>query len=520
MVAKRSKAKKQPSTVADISALLKESLSRANFRPTIYSYKPHEKQTIFHQDQSRGRLYIGGNRSGKTVGGVVEDIWWLLGKHPHRPRIEGGVRGRIVTVSYTEGVKQIIIPEITKWIPPSELINGSWEDSYNSQDRLLTLNNGSQCELMSYDQRLDKFAGTSRHFIHFDEEPPKSIFDECRMRLMDTGGSWWITMTPVNGMTWVYDDVFLPGLAGQSSPNTMTGRIGVIIIDVEENPYISNAEIEESLAGLDSQERAMRKEGKFIQIGGLVFKSFNPEKHIINPITPPLGWTHYVSMDHGFNNPTCFLWHAVSPNGAIVTYDELYDNERTIASYADEIHERNSLEGRRPPDVYIGDPAIKQRMANTGDSVQATYAKLGVPIMLGNNDVNIGVEKMNRYFRGGKWVISERCGNFIRELQRVKWKIYETAKKRHDNNVREEIHKKDDHSTDSARYFLSTMPDLVIPVAADNRVDDINQQIKDFMAPATSMVGGFRIDRALSASRPTNPNAEWTVQDETVGGIW
>lgn len=513
MPPKRRSTKKIDPTLSEIAAQLKEGLRRAALRPTINTYVPHEKQVVFHKDASKGRLYIGGNRSGKTVGGCVEDIWYLLGKHPWRKTPEPPVRGRIVTVSYTEGVKQIIIPELTKWIPPSQLINGSWEDSYNSQDRMLTLDNGSTVELMSYDQKLEKFAGTSRHFTHFDEEPPKSIFDECRMRLLDTAGSWWMTMTPVNGMTWVYDSVYLPGLAG-------VANIGVIVIDVTENPYISNAEIEDSLSGLDDSERKARKEGKFVQIGGLVFKSFDAEKHMISSVLPPVGWTHYVSMDHGFNNPTCFLWHAVSPNGAIVTYDEIYDNERLIHSYAEEIHERNALEGRRPPDLYVGDPAIKQRMANTGDSVQGTYAKLGIPIVLGNNDVNIGVEKMNRYFRGGKWVISENCHHFIRELQRVKWKIYDTAKKRHENNPREEIHKKDDHSTDSARYFMSLMPDLVLPAIGNNHIEDINRQIREHLSPATTMVDGWRIDHNLVNTRPSPENQEWTVIDETVGGIW
>lgn len=509
----RKRATKKDPSIYEIGAMLKEQLNRAALNPTINTYVPHKKQQEFHRSESQSRLYIGGNRSGKTVGGIVEDIWWLTNRHPFRETPEPPVRGRIVTVSYTEGVKQIIIPEITKWLPPSELKNGSWEDSYNAHDRLLTLDNDSTVELMSYDQKLEKFAGTSRHFCHWDEEPPKAIYDECKMRLLDTGGSGWITMTPVNGMTWVYDSLYLPGMAGESNTK-------VVVIDTEENPYISSAQIEEALSGLDSSERQARKQGKFVQIGGLVFKEFNPETMLIDPVIPPVGWTHYVSMDHGYNNPTCFLWHAVAPSGAIVTYDEIYDNERTITSYVEEVKERNTQEGRRPPDLYVADPAIRQRMANTGDSVQTTYARAGLPMVLGNNDVHIGVEKMNRYFRGGKWVITERCPNFIRELQRVKWKIYDTAKKRYDNNPREEIHKKDDHSTDSARYFISMMPDLVIPSRQDTRVEDINKQIRETLSPATSMVGGFRIDRALSAARPSDPNPEWTVIDETLGGIW
>lgn len=503
----------------ELGGMLKEGLSRAISRPTVHGYRPHDKQIRFHSTPSRGRLYIGGNRSGKTVGGIVEDIFWMRGEHPFRQVFKPPVRGRIVTVSYIEGIQKIIIPEITKWIPPSDLINGSWEDSYSKSERTLTLTNGSSVELMSYDQNLGKFAGTSRHFIHFDEEPPKAIFDECRMRLLDTAGSWWITMTPVEGMTWVYDQLYNPGLA----PG---GNVEVIQIDIEENPYIARAEIETVLEGLDGDDRKARKEGKFVALGGLAFKNFSPEIHIIDPLDDDklrqiYNWTHYGSLDHGLNNPTAWLYHAVSPKGAVVTYDEIYANETLIDDFARQIHERNGWDNRRAPDIYVGDPAISQRNAQTGDSVQTTYARAGIPIVLGNNDVKIGVEKMNRYFKRGMWVVTGNCTNLIRELQRVRWKIYESAKKRHDNNPREELHKKDDHAPDSARYMFSLMPDLYMPPETeDNRVEKINNVIKSHLGATTPPVGSYLVDTNLSNTRPGSNSTEWVSMDEHMGGLW
>lgn len=503
---------KEKFTLGELGSLLKDNINRAVTRPTIHGYIPHEKQIEFHSATDQGRLYIGGNRSGKTVGGTVEDIWWLKGVHPYLNTPAPPVRGRIVTVSYIEGIQKIIIPELAKWLPPSDLINGSWEDSYSKSERTLKLTNGSFVELMSQDQKLEKFAGTSRHFIHFDEEPPKDIFGECKMRLLDTAGSWWITMTPVEGMTWVYDDVFIPGLASNNN-------ISVIIIDTEENPYISKAEIETALTGLDQNERKARKEGKFVQIGGLAFKNFDPVKHIIDPMIPPHNWTQYASLDHGLNNPTCWLWHAVSPNGAVVTYDEVYDNERLVDDYAREVHERNKLEGRRAPEIYVGDPAIAQRNGQTGDSIQTAYAINGVPIVLGNNDVKIGVEKMNRYLKSGRWLITGNCTNLIKELQRVRWKIYETARKRQDNNLREELHKKDDHAPDSARYFFGLMPDLYIPPQGAGSSDELKASdiVNQMMQGArTTPVGPYYIDTHVSNKHRT----EWKELDEHLGGIW
>lgn len=501
--------KKKELGLDELGGLFKESLTRAVTRPTVHGYVPHEKQKIFHSARERGRLYIGGNRSGKTVGGIVEDIWRMRGYHPYQEIPPAPTYGRIVTVSYTEGIELIIKPELAKWLPPSDLINGSWEDSYSKQLRTLTLANGSTVELMSHDQKLEKFAGTARDWTHFDEEPPKAIFDECKMRLIDRSGCWYITMTPVEGMTWVYDDIYEPGLV----PG---GNIKVIIIDSAENPYISDLELEAALEGLDENEKKARKEGKFVQLGGLVFKSFNPDIHVIDiDSPPPVHWTHYASMDHGFNNPTCWLWHAVSPSGSVITYDEIYANERLVSSFAREIHERNAEPGRRAPNIYVGDPAIKQRNGQTGDSIQLSYSQLGIPIALGNNDVHIGVEKMNRYLMSGKWAINgKRCPNLIRELLRVRWKIYDQAKKRHDNNPREEIHKKDDHAPDCARYFFSMMPDLYIPSdlkSLDKEV--INRVVQEAVGAATPPVD-FMFDRGIKT--------QWNESelDEHMGGIW
>lgn len=454
--------KKEIPTVADLGSMFASAVSLASTRPSIHRYVPHDKQVDFHTSIARVKLYIGGNRSGKTVGGVAEDVYRLRGSHPFRKVPEGPIKGRIVTTSFNEGIGMVIIPELARWLPPSDLINGSWEDSYNQSKRVLTLDNGSTCELMSYDQKLEKFAGTSRHFIHFDEEPPKDIYAECKLRLLDTAGDLYITMTPVEGMTWVYDDIYLPTMEGREP------TYAVIQIDTSENPYISEIEIEQALSGLDLNERKARKQGKFVQLGGLVYKHFDLDRNTISPISEEnlakiSGWTLYASMDHGLNNPTCWLWHAVAPSGAIVTFDEVYDNEKLVADYARIYRERNKLPGRKPPAINVGDPAIAQRNGQTGDSIQKAYIKEGVPIVLGNNDVPTSVEKINAYLKSGKWVITENCTMLIKQLQRVRWKTYATAKQRNDNNNRPEIQKKDDHAPDAARYFFGFMPELYIP---------------------------------------------------------
>lgn len=449
---------KQP-TVNDMLADLAAQLKTSAERPNIYGYDPHQKQLEFHSSPARGRLFLGGNRSGKTTAGVVDDIWTVTKKHPYRRVIQNRpVQGRVVGVDFINGIQKILLPEFARWLPPSELTNGSWEDSYSKGERKLQLANGSFIEFMSYDQDLDKFAGTSRDFIHYDEEPPEDIFKECSARLIDVAGDWHMTMTPVDGMTWIYDKLYLTG------KNNPEARISVFEVEMAQNPHISQQEVEAYAATLDPDERAARTRGQFVQRGGLVYKKFKEETHVVNPVIPPKEWEWYVSIDHGYNNPTAVLWHAVSPSGNVVTFGEHYESERTIDYHATVIHTRNAVYGRIP-DYYVGDPAMAQHSGITGTSVQSEYIDSGIPLVFGNNDVKPGINRINQYLEidtDGKpqWVLTRDCLNLIREIQRLRWKTFASKKTASANNKSDLIHKKDDHACDSARYFFSFLPDL------------------------------------------------------------
>lgn len=449
-------------SLADAIKEMADGLNRVAVTPDMNSYVPHAKQKIFHSSKKKVRLYIGGNRSGKTTGGIVEDIWWLTGKHPYldvpknRP-----VAGRIISVDFANGVNKIIKPQLQQWVPPSQLRGGSWFSAYDSAERVLNFENGSFVELMSYDQDLDKFAGTARDFIHYDEEPPEHIRTENQARLIDRKGREWFTLTPVEGMLWIFDKIYEPGKAG--SPT-----VDVIEVDMAENPHLDNEEVEAYLGSLDENERLIRGQGKFVRRGGLVYKKFNIDTHVIPPVDMDIlrsrSYRWYMSLDHGFNNPTAVLWHAVDTDNRVITFAEHYESEQTIDYHAQVIKNREE-EFKRTPDVRVCDPALEQRQALTGTSIQTEYAMRGIGMGPGNNDVKTGIAKVNQYldFAGdGKpnWLITANCGNLIREIGRLRWKTWASRKQEAENNPHDEIHKKDDHACDSARYFFSFMPEL------------------------------------------------------------
>lgn len=478
-------------------------------KPNIFRYQPHIKQVMFHSSPKKGRQYVGGNRSGKTTGGIVEDIWWLMSQHPFIKTPPPPVIGRICTVDFKAGVKKIILPQLSQWLPVSMLHNGSWEDSYNARDNVLSLTNGSELEIMSYEQDLEKFAGVPRHFVHFDEEPPKDIFGECKARLIDYGGSYWMTMTPVDGMTWTYDEIYEPGINGDP-------LIDVTTVDMTDNPHIGKVEIAEFLQGLDPEEKIIRGTGKYIAIGGLVFKFFDSSKHIIeNRFIPPRNWTVYQSLDHGFNNPTAWLWHAVSPDGVIVTFDEHYKSEMTVEQHALVVKAKEKIYREQygiKPFLRIGDPAITQRSAVTGYSIQIEYSLQGLDLALGQlRDVDAGLNRMNTYFRNNNWFITSNCVNGLKELRKYKRKTYMSQKMKDRNNNYEQPMKKDDHWIDSARYFFSFMPELT-PLKEGEKPHMTKEEVARLMGAGTTFnpVQTVNFDSGLN-SRPH------IISDEYVG---
>jgi len=507
---------------------LGESLRRQAGSPNINSYIPHAKQVDFHSSPAKTRLYIGGNRSGKSFGSIAECVFWLRKDHPYRripvPDWEP-CRGRINTVDYINGWEKIIQPLLKQLMPPSLLINGSWEDSYHKQEHVLNCSNGSMLEILSYESDLDKFAGTSRHFISYDEEPPEAIYTENKARLIDTGGHQWFAMTPVEGMSWVYDAIFLPGEEGKPGFHNTT-------VSMEENPHLNMAEVQEFLDGLDEEERKARGQGIFVEFGGRIYKSFDPHPggiHVVDkenlrmPRNIPIG----VSLDHGYNNPTAVYWHAILPEGRILTYHEHYLSGATVREHAAIIHKFNRAH-RIEPTIWVADPSIRNTDPITGTSIHQEYLKYGIPWMLGNNDVKAGIERVNSYIkpRGAAkrpmWSVTKDCVNMRREMARYKWKTYTSKKLNAEYNKMEEPHKKDDHSCDSLRYFLMSRPDLgsIFTEETQGRAE----ALKNWEGAVRSTDGDFTVTtlRAGEYEALASGGRDYAHRegDDMLGGLW
>lgn len=435
-----------------------------------FSYQPHEKQKEFHCSTAQEKLFIGGNRSGKTVANILECIWRITKTHPFRPElneIEGQIRGRLVCVSFVDGLQKIILPLFKQWIPKKFLISRSWDKSWNNYLRTLTLADGSFIEFMSYDQELEKFAGTSRHFVSFDEEPPKTVWEECLLRIVDTDGDWWISMTPVEGLTWVFEEIYKPWKDGERDWTL------VLQVSMDDNPHLKSNAKERILRNLSNDaDRAARKEGSFVEIKGLVYKKFDSHVHIRENFQLSESMRIYTSLDTGWAHPAAWLWHAVSMSGHIVTFHEIVESERTVESLAAEVHSyESSVLGPLGMEVFVrtGDPAMLQTKEHTGTSIVGEYAKhdifIGVEgVPKGPGSVDIGVIKMSQYIEtvvnGTPLWTCHDTPILARQMANLRWEKYDSKKLEYKKAPKTTIDKKHDDAPDSLRYFITLMDDL------------------------------------------------------------
>ena len=471
--------KQRQPTPAELLQLAVAELDQSIHKPNILNYgeRDYPEQLRFHKSDKRGRFISGGNRGGKTDAEVVESIWWATDSHPYLSRPahwgSGPLQFRFVVVDVAKGIEQIILPKMKRWIPRSFLIDGDWSKSWDNSNYILTFENGSTIDFVTWGMDMMKLGGVPRHGIFFDEEPPQHIFNESMMRLIDYNGFWVIAATPTKGMGWTFDLLWEPAKEGKVED------IDTFTLSAEQNPYIEadDDDMNFYMLGMNKEERDIREKGEFVARSGLVFPDFsqNIENYLIDfgPGDVPKNWAIYASVDHGLNNPTAWLWHAVAPTGEIVTFAEHYQTNMIVQEHANVVKEREKSWGRDPEDIErMGDPAMKQRSGITGTSIIQEYSLNGVYINVEGipHDVMVGIEKMQAYFRRRKstrwgqdrpmWVISRNCPNFIRELKKLRWGTYSSDKMAYEMNKQEVVHKKDDHAFDSARYFATTRPDL------------------------------------------------------------
>lgn len=443
----------------------KSELYRRVNENAIRYYRPHIKQRDFHRSTKRNRWLFGGNRTGKTVGGGAEAVYYATGTHPFK-KIKTPNRGWVVSLT-NEVQRDVAQKEVLRWLPKSEIADifmrkGQKDNPESGIIDFIRLKNGSVIGFKSCDQGREKFQGTSQHWIWFDEEPPEDIYKECRMRVLDTRGDIWGTMTPLKGLTWVHDVVYINDIGDHN--------VQCWLMEWADNPHLSPEEIAQLESTMDEEDRESRQYGRFMAKSGLIYKEFDENIHVIDPIDIPTHWHSGISIDPGFTNPLSCHFCAVNEDGDIYVVAEHYKSEWTVERHSGEIWRiAKELNWRKAPNgglLAIIDPAANQKTLAAEKSVKQLFSDHKIYCKDANNDVWSGIQRVKEYLKPrpteqpevwpkGKprLFIFRTCSNLIKEFKSYRW-----SEPKEDRNADEKPIKKKDHAMDDLRYFIMSRP--------------------------------------------------------------
>ncbi len=411
--------------------------------------KVHAKQMAFHRCLKRNRWVFGGNRSGKTECGAVETVWLARGIHPFRPN-KPDVSCWVVSLSQQvqrDVAQQKILYYLDKsWIREIVMESGSKSSPEFGVIDYIVIDNVfggvSKIAFKSCEAGREKFQGTSLDFVWFDEEPPQPVYEECRMRVLDRNGHVFGTMTPLKGLTWVYDEIYLNRHNSQ--------EVWYEFMEWSDNPYLNSAEVQALSECLSSEQLESRRYGRFTQSNGLVYPEFG-DANVVEPFDVPCEWQDEISIDPGLNNPLSAHWYARDFDGSVYVIAEHYEAKRDVAYHAQKIKEicdrlcwKRDRFGRLS---VLMDSAANQHTLNGQRSVAELFAEQGVTV---NTRVDKGlytginrVKSLLKPLSGPpKLYIFSSCVNMLREIKGYFWGSGDAPVKR------------DDHAMDDLRYYV------------------------------------------------------------------
>lgn len=439
-----------------LNALCEEQKFRHRYNKLSYYNKDvvHQKQMEFHKCKKKNRWVFGGNRTGKTECGAVETVWLALGIHPFRQNRKDC---QIWVVSLTTQVQRDVAQKkILSYLNPLQIIDvtmisGKKENlSSGVIDQLFVKNSfgGISCiGFKSVDQGRERFQGASLDYIWFDEEPPYDIYQECKMRVLDRCGEIYGTMTPLKGLTWVYDKIYL---------NTLNDEdVWYEFMSWEDNPYLNKNEIKKLESSMSADELNSRKYGNFSFNGGMVYSNFDENVNVIEPFDVPKDWQDNISIDPGFKNPLSCHFYAMDYDGNIYVVAEHYASEKTVAehssiikSIASKLNWKTDSKGRL--NALIDSAGLQKTLSGTKSVVELFYENDIVVNPKVNKELLPGLQRVKSYIKNAngetKLFIFKNCTNLIREIKGYFWG-------KGDNPIKD-----DDHCLDELRYYIMSKP--------------------------------------------------------------
>lgn len=418
------------------------------------------------------RLFMAGNRVGKSLAGAFELSCHLTGEYPSwwngrvfdHP-IQAWAVGKDARAVRDTAQKELLgaIGEWGTGMIPAHRLGKFWALQGTPQAidviQIKHKTGGwSQLGFKNYQQDIGSFMGTSRHVVWLDEECPLEIYNECNIRTATTKGIMMVTFTPLDGLTKMVVNFcrkadFLVGakpiVAVDDDTDDLTAEEGEQLVGSTIRKAVIQAGWDDA-PWLDAETKARlyedtpihlreaRRKGIPAMGSGNVYVTAL-EDILVKPFAIPESWPRMYALDVGWNRTAC-LWAALDPaTDTLYFYDEHY-----MAHALPPVH-AHAISSRGEWITGVIDPASRGRSPGDGKQLIRTYKDHGLELREAKNEVESGVTNLQQRFGARKARIFETL-----QYTQKEYLLYKRDKNGH-------IVKENDHLMDCARYIVNNM---------------------------------------------------------------
>ena len=402
-------------------------------------------------------VLLEGNRGGGKTDALLMDFAQMVGRGYGEDW-----RGVIFRLTYPQ--LQDVIAKSLKWF--RRIFPGA---KYNASKNVWTFPTGEQL-FFRFGESADDYWNYHGHaypFLAFEEltnwkDPSfyEAMASTCRSANPDVPRWIRATTNPFGkGHSWVKDR-FQIGTIAPETPFGPAGKERLYIHSrLQENTVLMAADPDyiTTLENLkEPARRAAWLDGSWDINIGTFFAEVWSDAAVVDPFPIPAKWKVWKSMDWGYSKPYCVLWLALSEEGVIFVWRELYgidQDQPNVGSKEDAAKVAGKIKQIEKHDERLGyeyrmnlsDPAIFAK-TGTSNSIGSIFRANGVvwqPAWNAKGSRVLGWQLIVQLLAEGRLKIFRTCKNLIRTLPTLP---------PDDNNPEDIDTDTEDHAADALRY--------------------------------------------------------------------
>ncbi len=445
---------------------------RAKYEKYRY-YTPNGKVEEFIQLVGNNKTFISlfsaANGVGKTAAGanilahlmfpLKNDKWFNYSLFKDFPYPKAG---RIVSDPTT--VQSTVIRTLKEWFPAHRYTTDKKGKNYEYHWKTDT---GYEFDVMTYDQQVKEFESATLGWAWFDEPPPEAIYKATVSR-MRKGGVIFITMTPLTGSAYLYDQIITNPLQGQRE--FITADIEANCIEHGVRGILKHTDIEKMIAEYNEEDKQARIKGQFQHLVGLVFKKFTRNIHVIKPFHVNLrDFCVYQRADTHPRNPDAVGWYAVDRMGRKYIIDELY-GEYTTEEFCYRVKQKDDqyrvINRKIDPSAFIVDQHTNNSLAQRILTISNYFLRYEpaskertMAIQRTKDAIDYEII-MDQLVKPPELYVFDTCIRHIYEFEHWQYNEY-TGKLAERKDRSERPQDKDDHMMENTGRFLIDEPGFI-----------------------------------------------------------